>query len=427
MEHGSQSHTALVDVLETLRLQHSPRAVLRCKFRHYSSVQAIFGQDAAERLISAGERHLAAACPADATIARLRNAELSVVIPRPGSEAALLELMEACLEQCKALEASTQGAPLLLDVAIGAAFAEDATSEPDSAGLLSQALLARVEAERQPGSQMVLAQPQLQDQAAELYRLQSDLQRAIAAGELTAHFQPIVNLRDGRTHGFECLVRWQHPTGGVRSPASFMAAATASGLSAAMDLIVLEASLKAAPKLAEAAGAERPLILSANISAQLIKNPRRVRNLLDLIAAHPLPDSVQLQLELLEEAFNHADCDLDALLEWLAEQQVLIAIDDFGTGYSSLSRLHDLCINSIKVDRSFVQRIDAPLKPSNHLLQTLIAISQDLHITLTAEGIERPEQRDWLLANGVQQGQGFLFSQPLTLQEAIHTLNAERR
>ncbi|MBM5794437.1 MAG: EAL domain-containing protein, partial [Cyanobacteria bacterium K_DeepCast_0m_m1_088] len=107
----------------------------------------------------------------------------------------------------------------------------------------------------------------------------------------------------------------------------------------------------------------------------------------------------------------------------LSEQHIFIAIDDFGTGYSSLSRVHDLAINTIKVDRSFVARIDAPSKPSNHLLKTLVAISHDLEISLTAEGIESESQRQWLLNQGVKHGQGFLFSEPLSLTAAIDYLN----
>lgn len=421
MQHGCQGHDALFDALETLRGSQSPHALLSCSFRHYATVAAIHGHSDAEALFAAGQRRLAAVCPPGSGFHRLQADALAVVIPGPTDGPELLHLGERCIQSCRTTEQRNAAAPLLLCIAIGAALAEHGIDQ-NSQDLLQQAWLARIDAEQQRGSHLVLAPAQMQRLAAARYELDSALHLALEHNALAAALQPIVNLRDGAVIGFECLARWPAAQGASASPAGFLAAAHASGITAEIDLQVLRLALDAAPQLAAAAGPQRPLILSANLSGQLIESPRQVLELLDLIRSHPLPATVQLQLELLEEAFNNTAYDLDALLEWLAEQQVLIAIDDFGTGYSSLSRLHELTINTVKIDRSFVQRINAPHKPSNHLLQTLVAIGRDLQIHYTAEGVATDEQRRWLLDHGIEQGQGFLFSRPLSLDAAIDEL-----
>jgi len=189
---------------------------------------------------------------------------------------------------------------------------------------------------------------------------------ALQQGQFTAHLQPIVDLRHGRTLGFEALARWITTDGKVLSPKHFLNVTRADGLTAVLDL----------------------------------------------------------QVELVEETLGNAETGLDDLLRELTDRHVLVAIDDFGTGYSSLSRLHDLAVNTIKVDRSFVQRINATNKSSNQLLDMLVAVGHDLGITLTAEGVETEQQRCWLLEHGIERGQGYLFSRPLCLDAAIASLSA---
>jgi EAL domain-containing protein (putative c-di-GMP-specific phosphodiesterase class I) len=311
-------------------------------------------------------------------------------------------------------------------MAIGAATTE--TRPGSSAGeLLSRARLAMHAAQTRAGHQVVIATPTLQVQAETQYQQEAELVVALEEQQLTAYLQPIINLRNRQVVGFECLARWIRADGSMLTPSHFLAQAHDAGLTAAVDLQVLQASLRAAQPLAEALGPGQTLLLSANLSAQLVDSEPCQRRLLDLISHHPLPHGVNLQLELLEEALNEADPGLEDLLQHLADRHVQIAIDDFGTGYSSLSRLHNLPIDAIKVDRSFVQRINAPGKPSNHLLDMLVAIGSDLKIRLTAEGVETEEQRQWLLEHGIDQAQGYLFSEPLSVADAIDCLRHQNR
>jgi len=402
----------------------SPYGLLCCAFRHYHRFEAIYGHALAEELIAGGRDSLEQAVPQGSAILRTGPAELALVLPlSSGHDAELMTLAQQLNHRCTVVHRPS-GPPLLLTMAIGAATTE---TRPGSspAELLSRARLAMHAAQSRAGQQVVIATPTLLLQAESLYRQEAELVVALERRQLTAYLQPIVNLQNRQVIGFECLARWIQGDGSVLSPRHFLAQAQAAGLTAAVDLQVLEASLRAAQPLAEALGPGQPLLLSANLSAQLVNSERYQRRLLDLIGRHPLPQGVALQLELVEESLNEADPGLEDLLQHLTDRQVQIAIDDFGTGYSSLSRLHNLAIDAIKVDRSFVQRINAPGKPSNHLLVMLVAIGSDLKIRLTAEGVETEQQRQWLLDHGIGQGQGYLFSEPLGLADAIDTLRRQ--
>ena len=429
MQARNDAMEQLVSRLEAHHNLGEPFALICCTFRQFHRCEALHGPSVADQLIEAGQRCLLEHSPEGTSLVRTGPAELALVIPLTSGHATELTAMTQRLSNsCTIAPTSGTGdTPLLLTVAMGAARVDD--GHPYSAGtLISQARLAMHQACCRPGNQWVLATPHLQQQADRLYRQQAALMQALQQGQFTAHLQPIVDLRLRRTVGFEALARWITADGRVITPQHFLPQAQAAGLTAALDLQVIAASLKAATRLSEARPSDQPLLISVNISAQLLESRCQREALLGLIDDHQRPDGIQLQLELVEEALNDSASEtateLDALLQRLADRDVLIAIDDFGTGYSSLSRLHRLAINAIKIDRSFVQRINASPKPSNHLLDMLVAIGHDLGITLTAEGVETEQQRQWLLEHGIEQGQGYLFSTPLTLDAAIAALRA---
>ena len=409
--------------LEQLNAQGSVHGLLCCRFRNQPRLAALYGTAVAEQLIAAGLQHLAAHVPDDAELIRLDPSTVAVIVAAARDAETLEQLAHRCAASWTVQTSSAQ-TPLLLSLAIGAALARPATKQ-DPSQLLSRAHLACQMAEQHPGSPVVMAAADLQQSNRSLYEQEAALHLAIQQRELTAFLQPIVNLSNGSPFGFECLARWPRSPGTMLTPAHFLNQAIAAGISAEIDLQVIGTALEAAPRLAAALGdAHRPLLLSANISAQLVENPRKVEELLQLLEQHLHTSPVQLQLELLEESLQDGDGDFDGLLNALARLGVLIAIDDFGTGYSSLSRVHNLTIQTIKVDRSFVQRINDPHKPSNHLLRTLIAIGHDLGIELSAEGIETEAQRQWLADQGCAHGQGFLFSEPLSLDAAVAYLRS---
>ena len=398
--------------------------LLCCVFRNYRRLEALYGADVAEQLISAGRRRMQQICPSGSTIQRLQPDALVAVIAEPGEGAALEQLAHRCVAQCRLVEGRDHP-PLVLTLTVGAAIAA-AGSKISAAELLNQATLAALQAQALPGSRVVLAPSTLLDEGLRNYRWETELHQALERQELTAWLQPIVALQTRRPIGFECLARWPQADGRVVSPSTFLGEAHSSGITPEIDLLVIRNSLAFAEQLAAAQGLGQPLLLSANLSAQLIESAGRRQELLELIRHHPLPPGVQLQLELLEEQLQDGGPGVTSLIDALHGLQVLTAIDDFGTGYSSLSRLHNLNSNTIKIDRSFVQRINDPAHPSNHLIELMVTMGRELRFSLTAEGIETDEQADWLTARGVEHGQGFLFGKPMSREAAIDYLTASR-
>lgn len=420
MRQCGDGHWEALNRIEQLIAKAPRPALLSCQLRHYDQIAALYGRAIAEELVDAGHQHLMGLCGSEAELVRLASDRLVLVLANASDAQSVEQLAHRCAATWSVQKASDQ-TPLLLTMAIGMALSQG-QGDATPLELLHRADLAAQQALRRPGSQVVLATGALNRQLQATYEGAAALHLAVEQQHLTAFLQPIVNLVDGEPIGFECLARWPLSSGELISPAAFLEQASDTGITADIDLQVLSNALESAPQLAAAYGGTEPLLLSSNISAQLIENPRKVEELLQLLEQHLHTSPVKLQLELLEESLNQGDGQLDDLLNALARLGVLIAIDDFGTGYSSLSRVHNLAINTIKIDRSFVQRINDPTKPSDHLLQTLLAIGHDLQIDLTAEGIEQESQRRWLHEQGCSHGQGFLFSKPLSLNAAIDYL-----
>ena len=191
-------------------------------------------------------------------------------------------------------------------------------------------------------------------------------------------------------------MRWQIDTSEIITPSGFLPISQLAGLSGELDLQVIEKALKACHEL-EIAAPGQSLRLSVNLSALLLENEALRNRLLHLIRSTPLPPGWQLQVELVEDYLQINDSELGSFLNILRQEGVSIAIDDFGTGYSSLSRLHNYPVQTVKVDYSFVRRIDALQKPSNQLLKTIQTLGRDLSLEVTAEGVETEAQRTWLL------------------------------
>jgi len=164
---------------------------------------------------------------------------------------------------------------------------------------------------------------------------------------------------------------------------------------------------------------QRQMLISLNLSGILLEDEEMRRRLLALIDENPCPPGWQVQVELVEDIFQDSTRAFSIFLDALVSRKVRIAIDDFGTGYSSLARLISLPIQAVKVDRAFVIKLDEGEDSSRTFLRTIFTMLADLGLEITAEGVETLKQREWLLANGADKAQGYLFAQPMPLSDAI--------
>ena len=285
----------------------------------------------------------------------------------------------------------------------------------DAEEVLQNANLAMHEAKRAGGARYDLFQPAMKERASRLGALESDLRRAILERQLFVVFQPIVAMSDESCVGFEALVRWRHPVRGIVPPIEFIGVAEETGLIGSLgEFVMIEACRQLATWRREL-GRVAPDFISVNLSrAQLlggafIQQVRAALHACALSARH-------LQMEI-TESLAAQDADVIAQLHELKELGLSLALDDFGTGYSSLSSLHQLPVDVVKIDRSFVCQVESS---AHHrvLIEATVMVAKSLGMTTVAEGIETPGQHEALRALGCDKGQGYLHAKPMTADVA---------
>lgn len=247
---------------------------------------------------------------------------------------------------------------------------------------------------------------------------EESLQRAIAKGEIIPFYQPVVNGREGTLRGVEVLARWKHPKAGYISPTSFIPLAEKSGL-----IVPLTRSLMAQVVMQmNAISGKLPegFHVGINFSASHIAMPTFVDECLDYKSRFERKD-LNLVIEVTEREPLDIDEHLVHTLNALHENGFAIALDDFGTGYSGLSYLHDLHIDYIKIDHSFVSRVNEN-EESTRILDCVLDLARKLSISIVAEGVETKAQLDYLNRNNIVFQQGYYFFKPVPFTELIKIL-----
>jgi len=257
------------------------------------------------------------------------------------------------------------------------------------------------------------------DQRAQARRsLELELRQAISDGGLEAHYQPVVNLEDGKISSCEALLRWRHPVRGMISPAEFIPVAEDSGLINQLGVWVLNAAC------AEATTWPDHVRVAVNVSPVQFRSESLALNVAAALAASGLAAS-RLELEITEAVLIRDDDAALDMLHQLRRLGVRIALDDFGTGYSSLSYLQRFPFDKIKIDRSFIKDIAGP-GASSSIVQAVVNIAAASDMTTTAEGVETEQQRNLLHILGCTEMQGWLFSPAVPAAEIRQLLISHR-
>ena len=395
-------------------------AVLRCEVKDHDRLCATHGSQLGVVVLEEVGRRLLQALPQGASAARFTDAEFLVVLPQVSREAVVAGTARRLIDQLsEEIHTLDHAIPVTLAVGIVMVQAHHASA----GSVLADAAIARRMASRSLISQFCFINAKSRRHVRDDYALEASFREAIRLRDLVPFFQPILDLASGEPVGFEALARWPDPDGGITLPGSFLPMAQRSGLTGEMDLLIIRKALDAMPALG-AAALGRTLVMSLNLSAQLLSDALLRGQLLELLGSRSHPPLWRLQVEVVEEGLQDISPDFDSFLSRVSSLGIGIAIDDFGTGYSSLSRLNALPIQMFKIDRCFVQQIGHAFTPSDQLLRTLNTLAIDLGLGTTAEGVENEAQRHWLLANGFLYAQGFHFAQPMPLGEAIAWLHA---
>ncbi len=281
----------------------------------------------------------------------------------------------------------------------------------DAMRLMRAADLALQQAKRRGGNRWCRYRPEFEPAISQPLALEGYLRHAIEHDELELYYQPQVRLLDGRLCGAEITLRWHHPEYRLIPPQDFIPLAEEAGLISPITEWLLKQALMQLQRW-QKAGYPR-LRLAVNISAYQFHQHRLPQLLRQLLRAHPV-DPELLELELTESA---AMLDIEHTVQVLRQLRALgikLALDDFGTGFSSLSYLRRFPLDTLKIDRSFLQPI--PQDPgSNAIVQGIVQLGHSLRLSILAEGIETRQQLEVLRRFGCDEGQGYLFGRPMPL------------
>lgn len=384
----------------------------------FRSVNESLGHLFGDRLLVALARRLSERLPRTATLARLGGDEFGIVLLAARDRDTANAEAEAILAAF-ARPFLLEDRQIFANVSIGILLADN--SYHQASDLLRDADAALHEAKASGRGRYCWFAPLLRDEALERLHLENDLCQAIARQELRLVYQPIVSLQAGKIIGFEALLRWHHRERGSIPPNVFIPLAEENGTIVAIGDWVLQQACKQLQqwqKLGLAAS------IGVNLSVRQLEHPELLAQL-DRALANYAIDPTSLKLEITESACLDNISAVDALKQ-IEARRIEISLDDFGTGYSSLSYLHSLPVATLKIDKSFVQKLDEG-SGNRGLVPAIVSMAKALGLGVVAEGIETTTQLAQLRSLGVEYGQGYFFAKPLLAPAAEALLKRDLR
>ncbi|MSQ87779.1 MAG: bifunctional diguanylate cyclase/phosphodiesterase [Betaproteobacteria bacterium] len=349
------------------------------------------------------------------TVSRLGGDEFMVLIegpPRPADVAEVAQKILAAVARPVLLEPQEFHLTASIGISVCPGDGDDLQS------LMKNADTAMYRAKEQGKNNFQFYSAQINVHTLERIALESDLRHALEREEFLLHYQPKVDVGSNRIVGMEALVRWQRPGQELIAPARFIPLAEETGLIVPIGEWVLKTACLQ-NKAWQDQGLPR-LRIAVNLSPRQFAHPSLLQDVARVLAETGL-DPIWLEFEITESMVIRDPEHAVSLLRSLKEMGIHLSIDDFGTGYSSLSYLKRFPLNSVKIDRSFIQDLPGD---SNHteITQAIIAMAHSLRLGAIAEGVETEEQLRFLRLHGCNQMQGYLFSKPLPADQFLRLL-----
>jgi diguanylate cyclase (GGDEF)-like protein len=384
--------------------EHQEISLLFIDLDRFKMVNDHWGHQIGDELLCAVAGRLSTQIRAEDLVCRIGGDEFVIALASP-SHSALAESLagRVLAEFVRPFELSVGNVVVSASIGVAKSFGGAHALE-----LIRDADTAMYKAKGSGRNAYALFDTSLRDKVRDRMNLEQALRRALPRGELSVHFQPIVDLATDELDGFEALMRWQHPTLGAVSPVDFIPVAEETGLIVESGAWLLrESAAQLAAWTVERGPGARQLHVSVNVSVRQLRDCALVAVVEEVLAETGLA-SEQLWLEITESGVME---DIDAALTTLNRLRglgVTLCIDDFGTGYSSLSYLHRLPVGIVKVDRSFVSQVgeDGANEP---IVRAVLAMTRAMNLRVVAEGVETEVQRDWLREQGCELAQGWLY------------------
>ena len=395
-------------------------ALLFLDLDDFKTVNDGLGHDAGDQILRLTAGRIAAALRPGDTASRLGGDEFAVLLEQIPNPSVAHDVGARVLEAvCMPIE--MESGFLAVHGSLGIAVSD---GTEDAASLLRNADLAMYRAKSGGKARFEIYESGMHAAIVERMQLKADLRRAVEAGEFEAYYQPIVDLGTGRFTSVEALVRWNHPELGIVPPVSFIPLAEETGHIVGIGAQILRQACTDLVSWQLAHGDAAPRSVAVNLSPRQLQSETIVAEVEEALAVSGLAAS-SLVLEITEGVLLE---DTEAVANTLAALKDLgarIALDDFGTGYSSLSYLDRFPVDVVKIDKSFIDSLDAAGTPPSSLVSAIVNLGAVLGLDVTAEGIEQPHQLDRLKAMGCAQGQGYLFAKPLPAGEFDELLSSE--
>ncbi|MBW4441378.1 MAG: EAL domain-containing protein [Plectolyngbya sp. WJT66-NPBG17] len=388
-------------------------ALLFLDLDRFKVINDSLGHMIGDQLLIAIARRLEACLNQHDTVARLGGDEFTILLENIQQDSDATKIAER-VQQALSTPFNLDGHEVFTSASIGITLSSTEFDRPED--LLRGADIAMYRAKAHGKACHEVFDTDMHTHVVALMQLENDLRRAVERQDFELYYQPIVALATGQIMGFEALVRWLHPEQGIISPGKFVPIAEETGLIIPLGQWVLREACRQLKQWQDEFASEPPLSISVNLSSRQFSQPSLINQIRQILTDTGV-DAHCLKLEITESAImENTESAMDMLLQ-LKAMGIQLSVDDFGTGYSSLGYLYRFPMDVLKIDQSFVSRVDVDGEKLE-LVRTIITLAWNLGMDVVAEGVETTKQLAQLKALKCEYAQGYLFSKPLTRTDA---------
>ncbi|MGC9526116.1 MAG: two-component system response regulator [Limnospira sp.] len=388
----------------------------------FKMVNESLGHSVGDELLVAISQRLQSLLKSGDTLARLGGDEFAILVTDIDGRDQAIAIAERVLD-IFSYPFNLQHQEVFINASIGIALSYLGYEKPEH--LLRDADTAMYRAKDLGKGQYHIFDPSMHDKVSQTLQIENDLRRAIKQEEFIVYYQPIISLKTGQIAGFEALVRWHHPRRGLISPGLFIPVAEETGLITPIGNWVFRTACDRLRYWQQQKLVDESLFVSVNVSARQFAQLDLIEQIKTCLIQTQL-DPQCLKLEITESAIMDNPKTATAILDSLRRQKIQLSIDDFGTGYSSLSYLHSFQVDTLKIDQSFVQRMDEA-RGRFGLVPVIVNIAQTMGMGVIAEGVETEQQLSSLRRFDCEFAQGYLFARPLEERQLLELIESRPR
>jgi len=387
-------------------------AVLLINILNFQRFNESYGYKIGDDIICNIATRLDECLPKEASLIRFHGDKFAILFADNKIDHIQTEAMSLAKTIHHCMTRNIQTAEVETQISLSIGIATGSPAILDSSELIQNAHIAMKRINNMSSDRTLIYNIDLQTRAHSRLKMESELRQAIKKDELLLHYQPIINLQTGNLLGFEALIRWQHPERGMVSPIEFIPLAEETGLIIPIGRWCLNEACQQMVRWTDKFPEASNLCMNVNVSSVQLSHDNFVLTAREALNNSGLSGE-RLKLELTETALiENADTARDILLD-LKSINISLAIDDFGTGYSSLSYLNRFPADTLKIDRSFVSRLDNS-EESLKIVHIISTLASTLGMNVVAEGIETQKQHELLKSLGCLYAQGYLYAKPLS-------------